>query len=176
MQSDCSDLTNLGSIMSSASPDAEFRKLLVSQIARHDELVSDAISKLLRTEIPEDVKILMFETQSDWSTIPIVAFAMDDATPDETYYDEPFSGFLIDGGGPELVSDGAIDQDKFEDDGIDTYDVTHEILAERFASLWMKNGGSDFAIPAYIGAHDRDVFINLRTGSKCTAADIWPLS
>lgn len=160
--------------MSPDALDAEFRKSLVAQLTQHDELVSSAVSKILRTEIPEDVKILLFETQSDWSTIPIVAFAMDHATPDETYYDEPFSGFLIDGGGPELVSDGAIDQDKYEDNGINTYDVTHEMLAEWFASVWMKNGGRDFAIPAYIGAHDRDVFIDLRTGSKWSAADIWP--
>lgn len=160
--------------MSPDALDAEFRNLLVAQLAQHDAFVSNAISKILHTEIPEDVKILMFETQSDWSTIPIVAFAMDDTTPDETYYEEPFSGFLIEGGGPELVSDGAIDQDKYEDNGIDTYDATHEMLAEWFAAVWIKNGGRDFAIPAYIGAHDRDVFIDLRTGSKCSAADIWP--
>ena len=79
--------------MSPDALDAEFRNLLVAQLAQHDAFVSNAISKILHTEIPEDVKILMFETQSDWSTIPIVAFAMDDTTPDETYYEEPFSGF-----------------------------------------------------------------------------------
>jgi hypothetical protein len=162
--------------MSPDALDAEFRESLVAQLAQHDELVSSAVSKILHTAIPKDFKILLFETQSDWSTIPIVAFAMDDATPDETYYDEPFSGFLIDGGGPELVPDGAVDQGKYEDNGIDTYDVTHEMLAEWFASIWGRNGGRDFAIPAYIGAHDRDVFIDLRTGSKCSAADIWPES
>ena len=160
--------------MSPATLDAEFRALLVAQISQHEKLVSDAISKILRTEIPDEVKVLMFETQSDWSTIPIVAFAMDDAAPDESYYDEPFSGFLLDGGGPELVSDGAIAQDKYEDAGIDTYDTTHELLAEWFASVWTKIGGCDFPIPAFIGAHDRDAFIDLRTGSKCSAADIWP--
>jgi hypothetical protein len=162
--------------MSPNSLEAKFRETLVAQLAQHDELVSSAVSKILRTKIPEEVKILLFETHSDWGAIPIVVFAMDDATPDETYYDEPFSGFLIDGGGPQLVSEGAIDQDEYEDKGIDTYDVTHEMLAEWFASVWLKNGGRDFAIPAYIGAHDRDVFIDLRAGSKCSAADIWPES
>ncbi len=99
---------------------------------------------------------------------------MDDKAPDEAYYDEPFSGFLLDGGGPELVSDGAIDQDRYEDAGIDTYDLTHELLAEWFATVWTKSGGRDFPIPAFIGAHDRDAFIDLRTGAKCSAADIWP--
>lgn len=160
--------------MSPATLDAEFRALLIAQISQHEKPVSDAISKILGTEIPDEVKVLMFETKSDWSTIPIVAFAMDDETPDETYYDEPFSGFLLDGGGPELVSDGAIDQDKYEDAGVDTYDLTHELLAEWFATVWTKSGGRDFPIPAFIGAHDRDAFIDLRTGAKCRAADIWP--
>ncbi len=78
--------------MSPETLDAEFRRSLVAQISQHEQLVSDAISKILRTEIPDEVKVLMFETQSDWSTIPIVAFAMDDTAPDESYYDEPFSG------------------------------------------------------------------------------------
>ncbi len=160
--------------MSPATLEAEFRALLIAQFPQHEEVVSDAISKILRTEIPDEVKVLMLETQSDWSTIPIVAFAMDDTAPDESYCDEPFSSFLLDGGGPELVSDGAIDQDRYEDAGIDTYDLTHELLAEWFASLWTSNGGLDFPIPAFIGAHDRDIFIDLRTGSKCSATDIWP--
>jgi hypothetical protein len=160
--------------MTSKPLDAEFRKALTSQIQQHEKLVADAIANILSSPIPEEVKLLMFETQSDWSTIPIVAFAMDDASPDETYYDEPFSGFLIDDGGPELVPDGAIDQDKYEDNDIDTYDITHAVLADWFASVWNKCGGRKFGIPAYIGAHDRDVFIDLRTGAKCSASDIWP--
>lgn len=159
--------------MSPATLDAEFRALLIAQISQHEKPVSDAILKILGTEIPNEVKVLMFETQSDWSTIPIVAFAMDDETPDEAYYDEPFSGFLLDVGGPELVSDGTIDQDKYEDAGVDTYDLTHELLAEWFATVWTKSGGRDFPIPAFIVAHDRDAFIDLRTGAKCCAADIW---
>ncbi len=67
--------------MSPATLEAEFRALLIAQFPQHEEVVSDAISKILRTEIPDEVKVLMFETQSDWSTIPIVAFAMDDTAP-----------------------------------------------------------------------------------------------
>ncbi|MFN7892368.1 MAG: hypothetical protein ACK5OC_18875 [Pirellula sp.] len=153
--------------------ESQFRSLFSEQLVRHENLVSEAIGNILKTPVPEEVKVLLFETQYDWYKIPIVAFAMDDASPDETYFDEPFSGFLIDGGGPELIAEDAIDQDKFYDGGIDTSDLTHELLAIWFASIWKRSGGEGFKIPAYIGAHDRDAFIDLRTGIKCTAADIW---
>ncbi len=80
---------------------SRFRSLFADQLVRHEKIVRDAIAKILNTPVPEEVKVLRFETQSDWSTIPIVAFSMDGASPDETYYEEPFSGFLIEGGGPE---------------------------------------------------------------------------
>ncbi len=51
--------------------EAEFRELLIAQVSRHEKLVSDAISTILRTEIPAEVKVLMCETQSDWSTIQL---------------------------------------------------------------------------------------------------------
>lgn len=159
--------------MTSNDLDSQFRMLLNEQIVRHQKIVSDAITNILKTAVPDDVKILLFETQSDWYTIPIIVFSMDDSSPDETYYDEPFSGFLIDGGGPELIAEDAIEQDKFEDGGIDTYDITHEVLAEWFASIWKQCGGDKFNRPAYIGAHDRDAFIDLRSGNKCTSAEIW---
>ncbi len=154
--------------------DSQFRSLLKGQLARHENIVQDAIANILKTPVPDEVKVLLFETQSDWDTIPIVVFSMDDASPDEVYYDEPFSGFLIDGGGPELVVEDAIDQDKFEDAGIDTFDISHEMIARWFASIWKTCGGDQFTRPAYVGAHDRDAFIDLRSGAACTSVDIWP--
>lgn len=160
--------------MPSNKLEVEFKNLFAKQLVTHESLVSEAIKKILKTPIPEEVKILVFETQSDWSIIPIIAFAMDDASPDETYFEEPFSGFLVDGGGPELVSDEAIDQDKYEDEGLDTYDIAHEVVADWFASIWAKCGGRSFGVPAYVGTHDRDLFVDLRSGAKCRGADIWP--
>lgn len=159
--------------MTSNDLDSQFRSLLAGQLARHENTVGEAIANILNAPIPDDVKILMFETQSDWDRIPIVVFSMDDVSPDEVYYDEPFSGFLIEPGGPALVAEGAIDQDRFEDAEIDTFDVTHEMLAEWFASIWGKCGGNKFARPAYVGAHDRDAFIDLRSAKIRTSGDIW---
>jgi hypothetical protein len=161
-------------MMTSNDLESQFRLLMNLQLARHEDIAKEAIANILKTPVPDDVKILLFETQSDWYSIPIVAFSMDDASPDEVYFDEPFSGFLIDGGGPALVIEDAIDQDKFEDAGIDTFDITHEMIAGWFASIWKECGGDQFARPAYIGAHDRDAFVDLRSGTACTSGDIWP--
>ncbi len=79
--------------MSPVTLEAEFRASLIAQLSQHEKVVSDAISKILRTEIPDEVKVLMFETQSDWSTIPIVAFAMDDTAPDESLLRRTVLGF-----------------------------------------------------------------------------------
>ena len=153
----------------------EFRDAFMTVIATHDTAIRNALKSILTTSVPPDVKILLFETQSDWSKIPIVVSSMDNESPDETYYEEPFSGFLVsDGDGDELIPDGRIDQDHYEDNGIDTYDLTHDLLAEWISSIWGELGGRQFSIPAYIGGHDRDAFIDLRTETKCSSADIWP--
>ena len=69
-----------------------------------------------------EVKLLSFVIFSYWDEFPVRVFAMDDASPDEVYYEPPFSADILEDAG-DLIPDGALDQDAYEDDGVATFET-----------------------------------------------------
>lgn len=143
----------------------------------HIERLAPALVAALRTITgampPEEVKILAFEVQADWRSFPVHAFAMDDQSPDEVYFQPPFYGTLLRDAGP-LIPRGAIDQDAYEDAGVATFESGARVLAEWFGECWHEAGGASFHIPAYINFHDSSSYYDLRVRRWVKDADIWP--
>jgi hypothetical protein len=119
------------------------------------------------------VKILAFEMQADWRNFPVYVFAMDDESPDEVYFEPPFSGSLLPGSG-ELIPSGVIDQDDYETAGVATFEIGSEVLAEWFGECWHSVDGASFPLPAYINLHDSSSYYDLRARRWVRDTDIWP--
>ena len=149
--------------------DREFRGHL-------DRLTKPLVSELraiLKAKPPLLVKILSFEMQADWRNFPVYAFAMDDKAPNEVYFELPFKGPLLPDAG-QLIPDGAIDQDAYEDDDIATYESGARVLAEWFGECWHTAGGANYRLPAYINLHDSSRYFDLRARRWIRDSDIWP--
>jgi hypothetical protein len=159
--------------MAKVSRQKEFDREFRGQIERFTEALVKALRVIVSTPVPPVVKVLSFEMQSDWRDFPVYAFAMDDAAPNEVYFKRPFNGLVLPRS-KALVRRGAIDQDAYEDAGIDTYVSGARALAEWFGECWHATGGAKFSIPAYINHHDSSRFYDLRKRKWVRDTDIWP--
>ena len=119
--------------------DREFR----GHIERLTPSLVSALRGLIATAPPPEVKVLVFEVQSDWRGFPVHAFAMDDAAPTEVSFAPPFSGSLLPDAN-DLIPPGTIDQDRFEEAGVDTFVSGVRVLAESFGECWHAAGGRAF--------------------------------
>jgi hypothetical protein len=147
--------------------DREFRE----QIERFTPELVSALRTITETKPPPVVKVLSFEIQADWRYFPVYAFAMDEEALNEVYFKRPFKGPLLPDAG-ELVPEGAIDQDAYEEAGVATFESGAGVLAEWFAECWHAAGGAQFPIPAYINLHDSSQYFDVRTRKWVRASDI----
>jgi hypothetical protein len=90
--------------------------------------------------------------QADWRDFPVSAFAMDREAVNEEYFKPPFKGKVLPKAG-RLIPEGAIDQDRYEDAGVATFERGARVLAEWFGDCWQAAGGRSFLLPAYISLH-----------------------
>lgn len=143
-----------------ATFDREFRGL----IERFREPVVAALRKLIATPLPGgEFEVLSFEMQADWRDFPVYAFAMDREAVNEEYFEPPFNGKVLPEAGP-LIPHGAIDQDRYEDAGVGTFESGARVLAEWFGECWHAAGGAGFPLPAYINLHDTSRHYDLHAG------------
>jgi hypothetical protein len=149
--------------------DREFR----AHIERHRSALISALRTITTATPPAEVKLLAFEIQPYWDEFPVYLHAMDDESPDETYYEPPFSDRLLEDAG-ELIPDGAIDQDSYEDAGVATIESGARVLARWFGECWHAAGGASFPLPAYINLHDSSSYYDLRSSRWVKNSDIWP--
>lgn len=149
--------------------DREFR----GHIERFAAPLVAALRRLMSTPVPPVVKVLAFEMQADWRDFPVYAFAMDDESPDEVYFEPPFCGDVLPGAG-ELVPRGAIDQDGYEAAGVATFESGARVLAEWFGECWHAAGGAGFPIRAVINLHDTSRYYDLKARRWVRDGDIWP--
>ena len=118
-----------------AAFDREFRE----HIERFTEPLVSALSQITAAELPPVVKVLSFEMQSDWRSFSVHLAAMDDKAPHEVYFEAPFNGRILPGAG-ELIPEGAIDQDAYEEAGVDTFVSGARVMAEWFGECWHAAG------------------------------------
>lgn len=158
----------MGKVSRQKEFDAEFR--------RHIERLSPKLVLALRAIAsatpPAAVKVLSFVVSSSWGAFPVYAFAMDDASPDEVYFTPPLSGKVLNISEP-LIPRGAIEQDAYEDAGIDTFESGARVLCVWFGECWEAAGGAKFPIPAYINHHDRHTYYDLRRKRWVKQSQIW---
>jgi hypothetical protein len=147
--------------------EGEFRRL----IERHRPALLRELGVLMATPPPPNVRILSFVVFSRWNTFPVRVLAVDDTSTEEVYFDPPFSAALLQDAG-ELISRGAIDQDAYEDDGVQTFETGARVLAEWFGKCWHEAGGGEFPLPAYIGHHDRAAQFDLKAEKWITQSEI----
>ena len=141
-----------------AAFDLEFR----GHVERFTEPVVAALRKLVVAELPDgEFEVLSFEMQADWRYFPVRAFAMDREAIDEEYYEPPFYGKVLPESSGPLVPEGAIDQDRYEEAGVATFESGARVLAEWFAECWHAAGGAAFPLPAYINLHDSSRYFDL---------------
>jgi hypothetical protein len=150
-----------------------FNRDFREHIERFTKPLVTALRKITSKKPPSEIKILAFEMQSDWRDFPVYVFAMDDESPDEVYFEPPFNGKLLPKAG-ELIPEGAIDQDAFEDAGVATFESGARVMAEWFGECWHAAGGATFPIPAYINLHDSSRYFDLRERRWVRNSDIWP--
>jgi hypothetical protein len=149
--------------------DSEFR----GHIERFTHRLVAALRRIVATPVPPVVKVLAFEMQADWRVFPVYAFAMDDQSPDEVYFESPFKCEVLPDAG-ELVLSGAIDQDGYEDSGVATFESGARVLAEWFGECWHESGGAAFPIRAVISLHDSSRYYDLGARRWVRDRDIWP--
>jgi hypothetical protein len=105
---------------------------------------------------------------------------MSDANPNEVYFDPPFYGEILPNSGDLIPRDRssedrwAIDQDGYEDAGIDTFESGARVLAEWLGECWHTSGGAGFPIPVYVNHHDRSSYYELRVQRWVEESDVWP--
>ena len=158
--------------MANSARQQEFEREFLGHIQRHRPALVRELGSLIGTPVPPVVKILHFEIFSYWDEFPVRAFAMDDESPDEVYFEPPFSSGILEGAGA-LIPAGAVDQDAYEDDGIATFETGATVLAEWFGDCWHEAGGARLPVPAYIGHHDRSARFDLRAREWVDFDDIW---
>lgn len=138
--------------------DEQFRR----QLDRFTVRLTAKLRALIETGLPGTFAVQWFEMQSDWRDFGVCAFAMDSDGVNEKCWEAPFYGELLPDTEP-LVPEGAIEQDGFEDAGIDTYERGGRLMAEWFGECWRTAGGESFPLPAYISLHDSVECYDLRT-------------
>jgi len=151
-----------------AAFDREFR----GHVERFAGPVVAALRKLITTPLPGgQFEVLSFEMQADWRNFPVQAFAMDREAINEKYFDVPFKGKVLPKAAP-LIPKGAIDQDRYEEAGIATFESGARVLAEWFGECWHAAGGPDFPLPAYIHFHDSSRYFDLHERRWVRATEI----
>jgi hypothetical protein len=150
-----------------AAFDREFR----GYIERFSRPLVAALRKLIAAELPGAFEVLSFEMQADWRHFPVYAFAMDRQALNEVYFEPPFKGPVLPDAGP-LIPKGAIDQDRYEDAGVATFESGTRVLAEWFGECWHAAGGARFPLPAYINLHDSSRYFDLRARRWVRATDV----
>ena len=101
--------------------------------------------------------------QADWRHFPVRAFAMDRECVNEADgVVPPFRGRVIPSSTGLLIPDGAIDQGRYEDAGVRTFESGARVLAEWFGECWQVAGGAGFPLPAYINLHDTSRHYDLK--------------
>ena len=146
--------------MADAESQAAFDREFRDHIERFREPVVAVLRTLVATELPGEFEVLSFEMQADWRNFPVRAFAMDREAIDEVYFEPPFKAPVLPKAGP-LIPKGAIDQDRYEDDGVATFESGARVLAEWFGECWHAAGGATFPLPAYINLHDSSRYFDL---------------
>jgi hypothetical protein len=150
---------------------AAFAGEFLGQIERFTQPLVKALRKLIATELPGAFDVLSFEIQPDWSSFPVYVFAMDREALNERYFKPPFKGPLLSKAGP-LIPKGAIDQGRYEDAGVATFESGAHVLAEWFGECWHAAGGFAFPLPAYINLHDSSRYFDLHARRWVRATDI----
>lgn len=143
---------------------AEFDREFRGHIERFTEPLVTALRSLIQTELPDDegFEVLSFEMQADWRDFPVRAFAMDRQAVDQADDSgSPFDGDKVLPQAGPLIPKGAIDQDRYEDGGVATYESGARVLAEWFGECWHVAGGTEFPLPAYINLHDSSRYFDL---------------
>jgi hypothetical protein len=158
--------------MGKTSRQKEFDTVFRGQIERFTPELVSALRKFTSAAPPPAVKVLSFEVQSDWDTFPVYAFAMSDESPDEVYFEPPFSGEVLKTR-KVLIPRRAIDQDAYEVEGVATFESGARVLCEWFGECWKAAGGAKFPIPAYINHHDRPSYYDLRRERWVKQSQIW---
>jgi hypothetical protein len=103
------------------------------------------------TPPPLGTEILLFVIFSEWDRFPVEMGAYNRQI-EELTFEGPFYGRVLEG--IEFIPSGAIDQAKFEDDGIATYESGAVVIAEWFGDCWHAAHGRRFPVPAFIEHHD----------------------
>ncbi|MDY3558349.1 hypothetical protein R5W23_005044 [Gemmata sp. JC673] len=148
--------------MAGAELQAMFDREFRGHIERLREPLVAALRKLIATPLPAgEFEVLSFEMQADWRDFPVYAFAMDREAVNEEYFEPPFKGNVLPRAGP-LIPKGSIDQDRYEDSGVATFESGARVLAEWFGECWHAAGGVGFQLPAYISLHDGSRYFDLR--------------
>ncbi len=149
---------------------AEFEGAFRAQIGRFRAPLVPELRRFLRVQPPPRAALVMFEVYSDWRSFAVSAFAFDRDWV-EVSAGTPFQEARprIPG---ELVPEGAIDQDAFEDDGVATFETGAVLLAELFHQCWREAGGTGYPLPAYIKHHDRGTALDLGTGGWVRTRDL----
>jgi hypothetical protein len=148
--------------------DREFRR----HIERLTPALVSALRRITATTPPAEVKVLAFEIEPDWREFPVYLHAMDDVFPNEVYFRPPFHGGLLRDAG-ELIPEGAIDQEAYEEAGVGTFESGARVLAVWFGECWHEAGGSTFPLPAYISLHDSTRYYDLRAHRWVRESNIW---
>jgi hypothetical protein len=97
---------------------------------------------------------------------------MDREAVNEEYFEPPFKGKVLPESAGPLIPKGTIDQDRYEESGIATFESGARVLAEWFGECWHVAGGAAFPLPAYINLHDSSRYFDLRALRWVRAADI----
>lgn len=146
--------------MAEKSRQQQFEREFRGQIGRLAGPVVSALRGITEASLSDEIGVLSFVIHSRGSSFPVFVHAMDSVSPDEVYFDPPFSGEVLVGAGP-LIPPGAIDRDGYEADGVATYEVGARVLAEWFGECWHEVGGASFPIAAHISHHDQDAYYDL---------------
>jgi hypothetical protein len=158
--------------MADAELQSTFNREFREHIERFREPLVVILRKLIATPLPVgEFEVLSFEMQADWRDFPVYAFAMDREAVNEEYFEPPFNGKVLPKAGP-LVPKGAIDQDRYEEAGVATFEGGARVLAEWFGECWHAAGGAAFPLPAYIKLHDSSRYFDLHARQWVRAAEI----
>lgn len=158
--------------MADAELQAAFDREFRGHLERFTEPVVTALRALVSAPLPGEFEVLSFEQQADWRHFPVRAFAMDRAAIDEMYYEPPFCGRVLPASAGPLVPKGAIDQGRYEDAGVATFESGARVLAEWFGECWHAAGGAAFPLPAYINLHDSSLHYDLHARRWVRATEI----
>ena len=128
------------------------------EIERHRATLVQELRKFIASPVPRGFEILLFEILSDWSEFPVANRVSRETR--KVYLEPGLSGQLLQG--TELILRGTIDQERFENSGVDTFGIGARLLAEWVGKCWLDAGGEFYSASAYIKHGDRADAFDLR--------------